>query len=70
MEAADSSEHLQDVADVAAPVDPAFAGEPGQADGRPAGQRVACGNQQPGVAGDERGGGAAPAGLSAGRMSR
>jgi hypothetical protein len=28
-------------------VDPAFAGELGQADGHPAGQRVACGNQQP-----------------------
>src|SRR5215469_14403299 len=33
MEAADSSEHVQDAADLAPAVDPAFAGELGQADG-------------------------------------
>jgi hypothetical protein len=36
MEAADGSEHVQDTAGVAPPVNPAFAGELGQADGRPA----------------------------------
>ena len=59
LEAADRSEHLQDAADVAPPVDPAFAGELGQADG-PASQRVARGNQQAEVVGDERGVGAGP----------
>src|SRR6516165_5147437 len=65
LEAADGGEHVQDAADLAPPVDPAFAGELGQADGRPAGQRVGCGNQQPKMVGHQRGvsagsGGGAP----------
>jgi hypothetical protein len=55
MEAADGSEHIQDAADLAPAVDPAFAGELGQADGRPAGQRVARRDQQPEVVSDQRG---------------
>src|SRR5215467_9917414 len=55
MEAADDGEHVKDAADLAAPVDQAFARELGQADGWPAGERVACGNQQPEVVGGERG---------------
>src|SRR5215472_4714723 len=43
MEATDSSEHVEDAADLAPSVDPAFAGEFGQADGWPVGQRVARG---------------------------
>src|SRR5271169_123484 len=54
-EAAEGGEHVGDIAGVAPPVDPAFAGELGQADGWLAGQRMACGNQQPERVGDERG---------------
>src|SRR6516165_11291985 len=54
LETADGSEHVEDAADLAPPVDPAIAGELGQADGRPASQRVASGNQQPEVVSDER----------------
>src|SRR5215469_9877016 len=58
MEAADGGEGVQDAAGLAPRVDPAFAGEVGQADGRLAGQWVAGGNQQPEVVSDECGVGA------------
>src|SRR5690242_1739327 len=54
LEAADGGEHVEDAAGVAPSVDPAFAGELGQAHGRPAGQRVARGNQQPEVVSGQR----------------
>ena len=53
-EAAEGGEHVGDVADLAPPLDPAVAGDLGQADRRPAGQRVACGNQQPEMVSHQR----------------
>jgi hypothetical protein len=73
LEAADGGEHVEYAADLAPPVDPAFVGELGQADGRPSGQRVARGNQQPEVVSGERGvaarsGGGRPAARRLGRV--
>ena len=42
-ETAKGGEHVGDIADIAPALDPAVAGDLGQADGRPVGQRVACG---------------------------
>src|SRR5262249_36604682 len=69
-EAADRGEHVQDAADLAPPVNPAFAGELGQADGRSAGERVACGNQQPEGVSGERGVGAGSGGGRPGARRR
>ena len=70
MEAADGGEHVQDAADLAPPVHPAFAGELGQTDRRPAGERVASGNQQPEVVSGEHGVAARPGGSRPRRADR
>jgi hypothetical protein len=70
VEAAEGGEHVDDSAGVAPSLDPAFAGELGQADGRPVGQRVARGNQQPERVGDERRVGARTGGSRPGARRR